>query len=87
MANTLIQTCHDRPAMAKRNFIVDYEIVGSLVIEAQNAQQAAWKARSTIERANVDLANGSAYNEAEISEPIDMQERYKLKAPGRRVAA
>lgn len=62
----------------KKPFVVDYEVVGTLVINAPNANAAAWRGRAIVERSLRDLDDSSAYIDTDIAEPIDMQKRYGI---------
>jgi hypothetical protein len=61
--------------MRKRNFVVDYEIVGTMQLMARSAESARARAEKLLADGMRDLQDASTYCEAETWQPIDIAKR------------
>ena len=67
--------------MKKRNFIVDYEVTGTMQLMCRSAASAKQRGTKLLEKAVRDLRDASTYCEAEVThEPIDVEQRIALGA-------
>ena len=68
--------------MRKRDFIVDYEIHGTLYLSVRHESNARLRADALLRSAISDLQDVSVYCEPEISSPIDTEKRYPKPKKG-----
>lgn len=61
--------------MKKRNFVVDYEIVGTMQLMGRSAEGIRERAEKLIKEAMRDLEDASTHCEAETWPPIDIAKR------------